>query len=79
VSGTDPGALLWISPQLAEDEQHVRDDDWWLLERRHEDGKHWVEVVRFTNREDAEGRLARFVADGMPRDQLRVARVRLVA
>jgi putative SOS response-associated peptidase YedK len=77
MAGTDPDALLWVSPQLAEDEQHIHDRDWWLLERRHEDGEHWVEVARYRTREDAEGRLVRYVTQGVPGETLRVERVYL--
>jgi len=79
VSGTEPEALLFITPNLADGGHHVDEADLWLLERRHPDGQHWVEVDRFIAREDAEARLARFAAAGVPRDLLRVEKVHLVA
>ena len=77
MSGTEPEALLWITPHLIEGERHVGEADLWLLERRHVDREHWVEVDRFIAREDAEARLARFVAAGVPSSTLRVAKVHL--
>jgi len=77
VSGTDPEALLFITPHLAEGERHPGEEDLWLLERRHEDRKHWVEIQRFVAREDAEARLVRLVAAGVPSELLRVAKVHL--
>jgi hypothetical protein len=79
VSGTEPEALLFITPRFPEGNHHAGEADRWLLERRHADGEHWVEIDRFLVREDAEARLARLAAAGVPRDLLRVAKVHLVA
>jgi hypothetical protein len=78
VSGTDPEALLFITPHFAEGGEHPGEEDLWLLERRHQDHEHWVEIQRFPSKELAEMRLERLVDSGVPRSSLRVERVHLL-
>jgi hypothetical protein len=78
VSGTDPEALLFITPHFAEGGEHHGEEDLWLLERRHPDHEHWVEIQRFRSKELAEARLERLAGSGVERTSLRVERVHLL-
>jgi len=67
--GTNEGELLVGTMFIP------RDRDVWVVERRHEDGEHWIEIQRHPTKAEAREGLERAARSGIDRDHLRVRRL----
>jgi hypothetical protein len=72
MSGTNPGELL-IGPALVGED--AGDGDAWIVDRRHEDGEHWVELQRHPSEAAAREGLEEAVRSGIARQDLRIRRL----